>query len=338
MYDQLRPDLHPPPAGALTPRLAPFVERRHERPARADSGRDALGPALFSTALITVGRWRCPAGHPVFADSGPARAHLFVFPRTSVWIQHDGGRRFVADPATVTFYNRGQRYRRFALSPAGDRGEWFAVAPALLAEVLARRDPAVHDRGPRLFAVTHGPSDRRSYLAQRAVYEHVCREEHPDALFVEETMVAVLDRVTGLAGGPQPRRGARRPAPRDLVERAREILARQFAERLSLQALAQAADCSPFHLARLFRQATGTTLHAHRTDLRLRAALERLTDPRSDLLELALSLGYSSHSHFTEVFRAAFGTTPSDLRTRLTRSRVRDLTRMLPGVGDTAVL
>jgi AraC family transcriptional regulator len=330
MDDQLRPDLHPSPAGALTPRLAPLAERSHERPPRPDSGRDTLGPALFSTALVTVGRWRCPPGHPVFADSGPARAHLFVFPRTSVWIQHDGGRPFVADPATVTFYNCGQRYRRFALSPAGDRGEWFAVAPAVLADVLARRDPAARDRGARLFAATHGPSDRRSYLAQRAVYEHVCREEQPDALFVEETMLAVLDRVTGLAGGWPRRRGARRPAARDLVERAREVLARQFAERLSLHALARAVDCSPFHLARAFRQATGTSLHAHRTDLRLRAALEPLANPRSDLLELALSLGYSSHSHFTDVFRAAFGTTPSELRTRLTRARVRDLTRMLP--------
>lgn len=338
MDDQLRPDLHPPPAGALTPRLAPLAERRHERPPRPDSGRDALGPALFSTALVTVGRWRCPAGHPVFADSGPARAHLFVFPRTSVWIQHDGGRRFVADPATVTFYNRGQRYRRFALSPSGDRGEWFAVAPAVLADVLARRDPAARDRGTRLFAVTHGPSDRRSYLVQRAVYEHVCREEHPDPLFVEETMLSVLDRVTGLAAGRQARRGAPRPAPRDLVERARGVLAQRFAERLSLHALAQTVDCSPFHLARTFRKATGTSLHAHRTDLRLRSALEQLGDPHSDLLELALSLGYSSHSHFTEVFRAAFGTTPSDLRTRLSRAQVRDLTRVLPSVRRPAVL
>jgi AraC family transcriptional regulator len=332
MDDQLRSDLHASPAGALTPRLAPLAERRHERSPRPDCGRDALGPALFSTALVTVGRWRCPAGHPVFHDSGPARAHLFVFPRTSVWIQHDGGPRFVADPATVTFYNRGQHYRRYVLSPDGDRGEWFAVAPPVLADVLARRDPAARDRGHRLFAVTHGPSDRPSYLAQRAVYEHVCREETPDALFVDETMLAVLDRVTGLAGASQQRRCARPATARDLVERAREVLAQRFTERLSLHGLAQAVDSSPFHLARLFRRATGTSLHAHRTDLRLRSALERLAAPGSDLLELALSLGYASHSHFTETFKGAFGATPSELRTRLTRARRRDLTRVLPAV------
>ena len=339
MDDQLRPHLHAAQAGPLTPGVAPLVERRSERPPRLESTRDILGPALFATAIITVGRWRCPVGHPVFADSGPARGHLLVFPRSSVWIQHEGDRRFVADPATVTFYNRGQHYRRFALSPDGDRGAWFAVAPAVLADVLSRRDPSAPDRGRRLFAMTHGPSDRASYQAQRAVYEHVCREETPDPLFVEETMLAVLDRVIGFASA-RSRSGSRRQPPRgreskslrvtrDLAEQAREVLAQRFADRMSLSELAAAVDCSAFHLARLFRRATGTTLHAHRTDLRLRMALEQLGEPQSDLLELALSLGYASHSHFTEVFRAAFGTTPSDLRATLTRARVRDLAQLL---------
>ena len=338
MDDQLRSHLHAAD-GALTPGLAPLAERRSEPPPRLDSTRDTLGPALFSTAIITVGRWRCPVEHPVFADSGPARAHLFVFPRSSVWIQHEGDRRFVADPATVTFYNRGQRYRRFPLSLDGDRGEWFAVAPAVLAEVLTRRDPGVHDRGHRLFAMTHGPSDRASYLAQRSAYEHVCRDAAPDPLFVEETMLAVLDRVIGLADGRSRRGSGQRPPPRreaesarvsrDLAERAREVLAQRFADRMSLSDLAAAVGCSPFHLARSFRRAAGTTLHAHRTDLRLRTALEHLGEPRSDLLELALSLGYSSHSHFTDVFRAAFGTTPSEVRAVLTRARVREMVRVL---------
>jgi len=77
--------------------------------------------------------------------------------------------------------------------------------------------------------MTHGPSDRRSYLEQRAVFEHVCREPSPDPLFVDETMLGVLDRVSGLAA---PRCGGIEvPAARDrreVVERAREVLARRF--------------------------------------------------------------------------------------------------------------
>ena len=334
MDHQLRSDLHAAD-GALTPRLAPLATRRIEPAPAADGDRDTLGPALFSTTLVTVGRWRCPPWHPVFADSGPARAHLFVFPRTSVFIQHEGGPRFVADPATVTYYNRGQRYRRGPLSPAGDRGEWFAVAPSVLAEVLSRHEPSARDRGDRLFAITHGPSDRQSYLEQRAVFEHVCREPAPDPLFVDETMLGVLDRVTGLTTwrkSAPAAAGAR--ARRDVAERAREVLARRYTERASLEELARAASCSPFHLARMFRHATGRSLHGYRTELRLRAALERLGDAGADLLELALLLGYSSHSHFTDVFRSAFGVTPSEVRHRLTRGRVRDLAAGL--VGDAA--
>lgn len=75
---------------------------------------------------------------------------------------------------------------------------------------------------------------------------------------------------------------------------------------------------SHVRLCRAFRKWTGTTLHAYRDQLRLRAALEHLASPGTDLTDLALSLGYSSHSHFSANFRAAFGMTPSDARRRAT--------------------
>ena len=75
---------------------------------------------------------------------------------------------------------------------------------------------------------------------------------------------------------------------------------------------------------RLFHRQPGTTLHAYRNQLRLRAALEPLTNPGVDLLATALDLGYSSHSHFTETFRRSFGITPSAVRGNLTATRVRE--------------
>jgi AraC-like DNA-binding protein len=41
--------------------------------------------------------------------------------------------------------------------------------------------------------------------------------------------------------------------------------------------------------------------------------LERLPHYRERLTDLALDLGFSSHSHFTSAFRAYFGRTPSAL-------------------------
>jgi len=50
---------------------------------------------LFDRPLARVGAFCCPAGHPLFADSGPIVNPIFVFPRTAVWIPHDGRAPFL---------------------------------------------------------------------------------------------------------------------------------------------------------------------------------------------------------------------------------------------------
>lgn len=39
-----------------------------------------------------------------------------------------------------------------------------------------------------------------------------------------------------------------------------------------------------------------------------------MTEDRGDLTDIALSFGFSSHSHFTDSFRREFGIPPSRLR------------------------
>jgi AraC-like DNA-binding protein len=102
-----------------------------------------------------------------------------------------------------------------------------------------------------------------------------------------------------------------------LVEAARDVIARRFKDNLSLSEVAREVESSVFHLARVFKTRTGFSLHAYRNQLRLRAALERLAEPGVDLIDIALDLGFSSHSHFTETFRRSFGKTPSAVRASL---------------------
>ena len=286
----------------------------------ADSPRHHLDVVVFASPLVRVGRWRCPADHPQFLDSGPAPDALFVFPREGVWITHDGGDPFVADDNTVTYYNKGQSYTRSKLSARGDQCEWFAVAPEAIAETLSAHEPGAIDRPDLPFRFTHGPSDPESYLRQRLVFEHVSRERNADQLFVEEAVLSVLGDVTKLAyvrQGARPAGRARRRRDVDLVETARDVIARQFKDNLSLSEVAREVESSVFHLARVFKARTGFSLHAYRNQLRLRAALERLAEPGVDLIDIALDLGFSSHSHFTETFRRSFGKTPSAVRESL---------------------
>jgi AraC family transcriptional regulator len=274
---------------------------------------------LFQSAHLAVGSFRAAPDHPRFVDSGPIAAHVFVFPRTSVTIQHAGGKPFAAGPPVVTFYNRNQIYRRSALSTDGDRCEWFALAPELLREAVAKSDPTVEERPEMPFLFSHGPSPARAYLRQRRLVTHCLGDEPPDALAAEETALELAHAVVAAA---QTAWSARRKRPgagdsgarcRDLVEHAKEILLRRFDEPFGLVELAREVGCTPFHLCRIFRRSTGWTLHEFRDQVRLRTALEAVPERRGDLTGLALDLGYSSHSHFTTTFKRAFGVTPSEL-------------------------
>ena len=124
--------------------------------------------------------------------------------------------------------------------------------------------------------------------------------------------------MTELAYATQsPKAQRRRRDDVDVIEAARDMIARRFKDNLSLSEIAREVGSSVFHLARIFKTRTGFSLHAYRNQLRLRSALERLRDPGIDLTGIALDLGFSSHSHFTETFRRAFGKTPSAVRDSL---------------------
>lgn len=110
-------------------------------------------------------------------------------------------------------------------------------------------------------------------------------------------------------------RGSARGAARQRqIERVKEAVAVAPDRKWSLDLLAELACTSPYHLARVFRETTGTSIHQYLLRLRLGLALRRLLASEADLSTIASDLGFSSHSHFTARFRALFGTTPTEIR------------------------
>ncbi|PYQ49449.1 MAG: hypothetical protein DMF59_13635 [Acidobacteria bacterium] len=100
----------------------------------------------------------------------------------------------------------------------------------------------------------------------------------------------------------------------ELVEAAKRTIASNLDRNVTLHELSTQIHCSPWRLCRAFRRATGQTLTSYRHALRMQVALERLRQRDTDLTDLALELGYSSHSHFTHVFHRHLGITPSQVR------------------------
>ncbi|MEM7585697.1 MAG: AraC family transcriptional regulator [Acidobacteriota bacterium] len=108
-------------------------------------------------------------------------------------------------------------------------------------------------------------------------------------------------------------RDARRPAP--WLVRVHDLLHDRFREpRLALDELATVAGVHPVHLARSFRAAYRASPGEYLRQLRVDWAADALTTTERPLAEIASEAGFADQSHFTRVFRAAYGMPPGAWR------------------------
>lgn len=288
---------------------------------------------IYTGQLVTAGMFHQRPHQPRFRVSHPTRQNLIVFPRTSVSITFAGKETIVTDPNLVMFYNAGQEYRRDVLSQRGDFCEWFLFDRQVLRDALAAYYPAVSVDSQRPFPWSHGPSDPSSFLLQRLVVEHIHNNPQPDPLFIEENLLWVLGRILENAHeahhGKSGRGRLGNGRGRDIANAVKALLTTRFRERLTLDQIAEEVNYSPYYLSRVFRRQTGFTIHQYRNQIRLRTSLEFVSQADTDLTDLALTLGYSSHSHFTQNFRRAFGAPPSTLRDKANHHRLPELGKIL---------
>ncbi len=89
-------------------------------------------------------------------------------------------------------------------------------------------------------------------------------------------------------------------------------------QNLTLEGLAALLNLSTRHTERLIREKYGTTFVQYRTQSRLNAAVNMMTDTNLKLSEIAEKCGFSSYLHFGKIFQNTFGVSPSVYRKRLT--------------------
>jgi AraC-like DNA-binding protein len=108
----------------------------------------------------------------------------------------------------------------------------------------------------------------------------------------------------------------------------RQRIQRHIAAHLDSPALQAEALCSQFRISRsqLYRlfESLGGVAH-YIQEQRVTRACAELCNPAHDhrrIYEIAFALGFSSEAHFSRVFRATFGLSPSDVRGRAQATRV----------------
>lgn len=293
---------------------------------------------LYASDIVTVTDVQCRPEDSCCGVEETTTTNDIVFPRRGCFVYHEGRHLTLADANTVMFLRKDVPYRVSHPVSGGDDCTCLSFAPDVLSEACATSDPTVVDHRDDPFRAIRTLSSPDVFVALFQLHRDVCQlrcaETLSDSLHVDETAMQLLEAATR-AATPFNRlpNGRARPstarAHRELAERARVVLSERLGDHLTLPRIARRVHSSPFHLARVFRRTTGLSLHQYHTQLRLRAAIERLAGGDSDLTALALSLGFSSHSHFSHTFHRAFKMTPSKLRLDLHAKRLCEMSTNL---------
>jgi AraC-like DNA-binding protein len=99
-----------------------------------------------------------------------------------------------------------------------------------------------------------------------------------------------------------------------LIDRALEIVDRQYARPLTDAKVAEQLGLSPSHFRYLFRQAMGQPFHKYLISTRLERARVLLTEQALPVSEVAAAVGFSGLSHFSRTFTQRFGVRPTQVR------------------------
>jgi AraC-like DNA-binding protein len=295
---------------------------------------------LYESPLVRVSDYRCRAARGGPAAEECSDSQNIVLMRHGAFCKHFGRRSATADVNQAVFFSKGSTYRVSHPADCGDRGTVLAPSPRLLHDVIRELDPSVDDRSERPFPFVTGPCESSVFWRHHQFVRRLesLSSDPPEPLWADVTALQLIADVLGAAFArlglpPRPRRSGTEADHADRAEAAKTYLAGRLSERVTLDDVARAVYASPFHLARVFRQRTGVPVHRYLTLLRLRAALERLAGGAGawagDLTALALQLGFSSHSHFSETFRREFGRSPSEVRRDAGRGTFRELSKNL---------
>ncbi|MBK8727458.1 MAG: helix-turn-helix transcriptional regulator [Holophagaceae bacterium] len=249
---------------------------------------------LLRTGRLFVGEWKCPGERRPWARETSPSLEV-EFPRTGMHLRSIAGRRTVVDPCRYLVHQPGEEY--LMASPSG----------------RPQQSTILRLTGEGIEALGISPGSGTYRIQPAIALLHAAFLAEPDPLGAEELAGALVEQALRQAAGV-PRRSGTTPLPpswRRLAADLEEVIALRYSERLTLEDLAGGCGVSPFHASRVFRAVTGTTIHQHLNQARLRAALLAMRAEAGKLSSLALNLGFSSHSHFTFAFRKEYGRSPA---------------------------
>lgn len=224
------------------------------------------------------------------------------------------GRRYRLSPGCLVFVP-SMRQHDFALDP-GPRDWLLLQVDAVAGEALAH-EPGL-ERLAQAFCARPGPR-----LQQRI---DVLAEWLGDLRSDDRLVLPLATALLHAAVRAPAIEGEKLPGGHDSLERLRpaiESLRRDPANAPAAEQAAALCALAPAYFSRRFKQQVGLAWSEYVRTHRLHLASQRLLDSDRTVSEIAYALGFSTPSHFGELFHRRFGMTPMAYR-RVGRARQAD--------------
>lgn len=278
-------------------------QNQHLRIVRGDRARTCL----FDLPVALVEDVRAGGALAYSAEEAFNADFQVALPYRGLFIWHVGQDEVAGDANQALFVTGGERYWMSHPVAGGYAELILTLAEPIVAELA-------HTSGGALGA--HALFRRRSRCVSPTLQSLRTRflsravgDAKDDALAAEELVLALLR----LALDDDAPRHVPGRSTQKLIVRTKAYLEAELGNPIRLTDVGNAVGASPVYLTQVFRKVEGVPLHRYLTQLRLARALLELPKV-DDLTQLALDLGFSSHSHFTARFHRAFRTTPSQFR------------------------
>jgi AraC family transcriptional regulator len=270
---------------------------------------------LFDGDLVRISHVSCRPLHRCASDVERPNADTLVLPGRGVFVQHFSRTTDVlAEPTRALLFAAERPYRISHPDLGGDDCLSMEFSPGALREALV--STARVDRLHANVLNPHAVLPPAAMTARKLLWRRLA-DGLAGGLEVEETSLALLASVLASARREEkskPSRPAVTARRRRQAYAVREMLLSAPAERWALGELARRVYTTPFHLARVFREEAGVSVHQYHLRVRLAAALDLLLDTDQGLATIALDLGFATHSHFTAAFQRMVGVAPDRLR------------------------
>lgn len=102
-----------------------------------------------------------------------------------------------------------------------------------------------------------------------------------------------------------------------IVNRALAYMEEHYAEKITLQEVAEKCYVSQWHLSKLLNKYNGQSFYDTLNRIRIDEAKKLLTDPRLKIGDIGLRVGYSDMAHFSRIFKKLTGLSANEYRNNL---------------------